>query len=468
MRGKHTVEKIGGSSMSRFKEIMDNLIIGRLKPNECYNRIFVVSAYGGITNLLLEHKKNGAHGVYSYFADGDERWEKALDEVREKMVSINHSFKDIGLDLNRADDFINERVDGIKNCLRDLIKIRSYGHLAPDNYLPPSREFLSAIGEAHSTFNSTLILQAHGVNAVFVDLTGWKETKTYPINETIRQAFSKINMETELPIVTGYTKCSEGMMTHFDRGYSEITFSKVSVITGAREGIIHKEFHLCTGDPILIGADKVKIIGNTNFDIADQLADMGMEAIHSSASKEMELRDIPIRVKNAFEPMHPGTLINRDYVSPIPKVDMICGRDDILAIEVFDSNMVGEVGYDYKLVKALADNGISYIAKNTNANTITHYIEEKEKNIDRAIHEIKTTFPKADVSAHKLAIVSVMGTNMAFPGFMARATSALAEAGVNILAVDQCLRQVNMQFIVKRDKFKEAQLALHKKLVEEM
>ena len=468
MRGKHTVEKIGGTSISRFKEVMDNLIIGQLKPNEYYNRIFVVSAYGGITNMLLEHKKTGAHGVYSYFSDGDEKWEKSLDEVREKMMDINHSFKDIGLDIKRADDFVNERVSGIKNCLRDLIKIRSYGHLAPDNYLPPSREFLSAIGEAHSAFNSTLILQAHGVNAVFVDLTGWKEIKTYPINEIIRQAFSRIELGTELPIVTGYTKCSEGMMTHFDRGYSEITFSKIAVITGAREGVIHKEFHLCTGDPILIGTDKVKIIGNTNFDIADQLADMGMEAIHSSASKEMELQDIPIRVKNAFEPMHSGTLISRDYVSPSPKVDMICGRDDILAIEVFDSSMVGEVGYDYKLVKVLVNAGISYIAKNTNANTISHYIEEKEKNIDKAIQEIKSTFPKADVSAHKLAIVSVLGTNMGFPGFMARASSALAEAGINILAVDQCLRQVNMQFVIKRDKFKEAQFALHKKLVEEM
>lgn len=465
---KHTVEKIGGSSMSRFKEVMDNLIIGNLKPYEYYNRIFVVSAYGGITNMLLEHKKSGAHGVFSYFSNGDEKWEKALDEVRKRMVSINHSFQNIGLDIKKADDFINERIDGIKNCLRDLIKIRSYGHLSPDNYLPPSREFLSAVGEAHSAFNSTLILQAHDVNAVFVDLTGWKETKTYPMNEVIKQAFSKIYLGIELPIVTGYTKCSEGMMTHFDRGYSEITFSKIAVVTGAREGIIHKEFHLCTGDPILIGQDKVKIIGNTNFDIADQLSDMGMEAIHSSASKEMEIQDIPIRIKNAFEPNHPGTLISRDYVSPSPKVDMICGRNDILAIEVFDSNMVGEVGYDYKLIKVFADNDISYIAKNTNANTITHYVEEKEKNIDKVMQEIKTTFPKADVSAHKLAIVSVMGTNMAFPGFMAKATTALAEANVNILAVDQCLRQVNMQFIVNRDKFREALFALHKKLVEEM
>ena len=62
------------------------------------------------------------------------------------------------------------------------------------------------------------------------------------------------------------------------------------------EGIIHKEFHLSSGDPNLMGLDKVEIIGRTNFDVADQLADLGMEAIHPKASKEMENLSIPIRV----------------------------------------------------------------------------------------------------------------------------------------------------------------------------
>ena len=56
----HTVEKIGGTSMTRFGEILQNVIIGHRQPSELYNRIFIVSAYGGITNLLLENKKNGA------------------------------------------------------------------------------------------------------------------------------------------------------------------------------------------------------------------------------------------------------------------------------------------------------------------------------------------------------------------------------------------------------------------------
>ena len=57
--GLHTVEKIGGTSMSRFEEVMRNVIIGKRKGADLYNRIFIVSAYGGITNMLLENKKNG-------------------------------------------------------------------------------------------------------------------------------------------------------------------------------------------------------------------------------------------------------------------------------------------------------------------------------------------------------------------------------------------------------------------------
>ncbi|MCK5843829.1 MAG: hypothetical protein KAG97_03920, partial [Victivallales bacterium] len=174
----HTVEKIGGTSMTRFGEIMRNVIIGNRKGTELYNRIFVVSAYGGITNLLLEHKKSSEGGVYAKFAERDSSWEDALDLVGTEMLKLNRTFEGIGLDLEKADTFVNERIEGIKACLNDLMRIGSFGHFKPMDYLPATREFLSAFGEAHSAYNSTLILQANGVNAKFIDLTAWKESKT--------------------------------------------------------------------------------------------------------------------------------------------------------------------------------------------------------------------------------------------------------------------------------------------------
>ena len=453
--------------MSRFGELMKNILIGDRKGDELYNRIFVVSAYGGVTNLLLEDKKTAAPGIYAAFASGDNRlWQEKFESTRKRLLEINRSFVDLGLDLEKADAFVNDRMEGVKSCLLHLVQLRSFGHFHREDYLPPTRELLSSVGEAHSAFNSTLILRAHGVNAVFVDLSGWKDQETGSMEETIRHHLAGLDFSKCMPIVTGYAKCAEGVMATFDRGYSEITFSKLAVVTGAREGIIHKEFHLSTGDPKLIGEEHVRPIGHTNFDIADQLADMAMEAIHPKASKEMELHHIPIRVDNAFDPGNPGTLINSDYVSPEPRVDMICGRKDIVAIEVFDPEMVGASGYDYQVLKHFAKNKLSYIAKNTNANTITHYVSERNANWKQCVAELEADFPNARVTTKEVAIIAVIGSNMKIPGFLSRAATALASSGINVLALDQCMRQVNMQFIIDRDKFKEAQIALHRELVE--
>ena len=464
--GFHTVEKIGGTSMSRFGELMQNILIGDRKGRDLYNRVFFVSAYGGITNMLLENKKTAEPGIYGSFAAGDKVWLDKLEDTRKEMLKINAGFAELGLDLNEADAFVNERMDGIRDCLQHLMKLRSFGHFHREDYLPAARELLSSVGEAHSAFNSTLILKANGVNAVFVDLSGWRDQDTGSMEDTILHNLEGLDFATCMPIVTGYAKCAEGVMAKFDRGYSEITFSKLAVVTAAREGIIHKEFHLSTGDPKLMGVENVRTIGHTNFDIADQLADMAMEAIHPKAAKAMELNNIPIRVTNAFDPGHPGTLISRNYVSPIPKVDMVCGRKDIVGIEVFDPEMVGASGYDYKIMESMAKLRISYIAKNTNANTITHYVSEKNKELGRCLDLIKEQFPGAVISTRKVAIIGVIGSNMKIPGFLCRAAKALADADINILALDQCMRQVNMQFIIDREHFEDAQRALHRELVE--
>ena len=318
MSGQHTVEKIGGTSMTRFGEVMNNVIIGNRKGPELYNRIFVVSAYGGVTNMLLENKKTGEPGIYGFFAADAPKWEEKLEDTRRFMIELNRSFESVGLDQKKADDFVNERMDGIKLCLRDMRRVRGFGHFGPNNYLPAMREFLSAVGEAHSAFNSVEILKAHGVNAKLVDLSGWMDTTSLSIEAMVAEHMNGIDFASVMPIVTGYVKCSGGIMKSFDRGYSEITFSKIAVVTDAREGIIHKEFHLSTGDPKLIGVDHVRTIGHTNFDIADQLSDMAMEAIHSKASKEMEQRDIPIRVHQRVRPRQPRHLDQQELYLPHP------------------------------------------------------------------------------------------------------------------------------------------------------
>ena len=202
---------------------------------------------------------------------------------------------------------------------------------------------------------------------------------------------------------------------------------------------------------------------NTNFDVADQLADVGMEAIHPKASKPLELANIHIRVKNAFDPDHPGTLITKDYIDPNSKTEIVTGSDKVTSVEIHDARMVGEVGFDKKIMIVMEDHDVSYICKATNANTIGMIIYEADCT-DELLADFKKQFE--DISVLDVAIVSAIGSNIAKPGVLAEAASALANADINILAVSQTSRQTNMQFIVSREHFKDAQRALHRALCE--
>jgi aspartate kinase len=232
----------------------------------------------------------------------------------------------------------------------------------------------------------------------------------------------------------------------------------VAVELKAKEAVIHKEFHLSSADPALVGPGNTVTVGATNYDVADQLADVGMEAIHPRAAKPMELARVPLRLKNTFEPDHPGTLITVDYVGKQARIEVIAGTPKVTVVEIHDPMMVGAVGFDLGVMEIFRKHGVSYILKCTNANSITQVIWDKAAK-PPLLDELKAKYDQ--VTAVPSAIVCVIGTNMAIPGVLARATQILADAGVNVNCVSQSYNQVNMQFVVERDDYKKAVVALN-------
>jgi aspartate kinase len=457
--------------MSNYAAVRDDVLIGDRRGDALYQRIFVVSAYGGITDLLLEHKRSGEPGVYALFAHSDNsredsgNWQAQLDRVATAMCAHNAElFR--GDARAQADAFILERIDSVRNCLLDLQRVCSIGHFQLTEHLQTVRELLASLGEAHSAWNTAALLRADGVNARFVDLSGWRNTQLMPLDEMIAHTFADIDLAAELPIVTGYCQCSEGLMRSFDRGYSEMTFSRVAVLTGAREAIIHKEFHLSSADPRIVGADKVVPIGRTNYDVADQLANLGMEAIHPRAAKGLRQRSIPLRVKNTFEPEHGGTLITRDYVSRTPCVEIIAGRKHVFAIEVFDQEMVWANRYDSEILEEIRRFKARIITKDLNANTITHFLDTNLKTAKRIDAALRERFPSAEVRTRTVAIVSAIGSDMQVPGMLAKTVQALASRDISVLAMHQSMRQVDMQFVIDEQDYEAAVKSLHEHLVE--
>ncbi|MCG8491098.1 MAG: aspartate kinase, partial [Sneathiellales bacterium] len=456
----HTIEKIGGTSMSDYLSVRDNII--RSDKKGIYRRVFVVSAYGGITDKLLEHKKSGQPGVYGLFASGieDESWSEKFDELSTELHRINQSLFGEGELLQRANEFLNERLDDARQCLLDLQSLCQHGHFELKAHLGTVREMLASIGEAHSAWNTVQLLQRDGVNACFVDLTGWRASSHMPLDERIQTAFANIDLDTQLPIVTGYAHSDAGLMTSFDRGYSEMTFSRLAVITQAKEAIIHKEFHLSSADPRLVSEDSAVPIGRTNYDVADQLANLGMEAIHPKAAKGLRQNNIPLRIKNTFEPEHTGTLITGDYVSDSPCVEIIAGCKGIYALELFDQDMAGSIhDYDQNVLAIIKRFKAHIVSKDINANTLTHFLSTNLKTVKRIQAALEKRFPEAELNQQKVAIVSAIGSDMQIPGILAKTVQTVAN--ISVLAVHQSMRQVDMQFIVNESDYEAAIKSLH-------
>lgn len=451
--------------MSRLNELRDTLFIGTRKNP--YQRVFVVSAFGGITDLLLENKKSGEPGVYARFAnsDSDHGWSEALERVAEAMTDAHRRVLDHAADVEQADQFVRERIEGARNCLIDLQRLCSYGHFRLSEHMLQTRELLSGIGEAHSAFTTVLLLKRAGINARFIDLSGWRDEGDISLDERITGAMSGVDFATELPIVTGYAQCAEGLMRQYDRGYSEVTFSRLAALTSAREAVIHKEFHLSSADPNLVGQGAVRKLGRTNYDVADQLSNMGMEAIHPKAAKTLRQAHVPLRVTNAFEPDDPGTLID-DQPAGTPDVEIVTGLN-IVALEVFEQDMVGVKGYDATVLDVLTRHGVRIVSKVSNANTITHYVDASLKVMRRVEKDLAKHYPAATIQSRTLAMASVIGRDMKGLSVLTRGLEAIAAAGLETLGASQGPRNVDVQFVLERDLLKPAIKALHQTFVED-
>jgi aspartate kinase len=140
------------------------------------------------------------------------------------------------------------------------------------------------------------------------------------------------------------------------------------------------------------------------------------------------------------------------------RVEIISGTDKVMAIEIHDPLMVGQVGFDLMVMQIFLKYDISYILKATNANSITQVIWESDCSED-LLAELKEKY--YEVTVKPSALVCALGTNIAKPGILAKATAAMADNHINIDAFSQSLKQVNMQFVISREDYKKAIIVMN-------
>src|SRR5690606_19915357 len=159
------------------------------------------------------------------------------------------------------------------------------------------------------------------------------------------------------------------------------------------------------------------------------------------AARTLRRAGIQLRIKNAFEPDHGGTTISQYYCSAKPCVEIIAGRTDVYGLEVFDQEMLGDVGYDIEITRLLKQLKLYVVNKDSDANSVNYFSAGSRRAMTRAVRLIKERYPMAEVNLHNIAIVSAIGSDLRVKGILARTVAALAEAGFSIQAIHQSIRQ---------------------------
>jgi aspartate kinase len=127
--------------------------------------------------------------------------------------------------------------------------------------------------------------------------------------------------------------------------------------------------------------------------------------------------------------------------------------------------MVGVKGYDACILDALTRHNLWIVSKQSNANTITHYIDGSLKALRRAERDVQKAYPNAEISTRALSMVAVIGSDLTEVSVLSRGLHALEEAGLRPLAAQQGLRRIEVQFLLPRDDMDGGIKALHDALV---
>lgn len=460
-----SVEKIGGRSMAATEALLDNVLLPAARRSSPYGRIVVVSAYAGVTDQLLESKRgNEGAGLHRLLATGAD-WRPALGALETRLRSINRNLFTTPGSAREAEAFLTDRMAKLRRGLGDIEGLMRHASWQGTTLLAGAREWMAALGEAHSAFNTALLLRERGIVGRFVDLTGWDDAAAATLDERIARGLATVDPGQELPILTGYAQCSEGLLQRHGRGYTEVTLAAVAEWVGAREVVVHKEFPLCSADPAIVGAKQARKVARISYDLAGHLASLGMEALHPQAARRLRDAAIPLRIRSSFEPKDAGTCVVPGAFVGEPAVLVIAGRADVNVLELFDECMQDLAATDQQVLGAIQSAGLPLLGKQANANTLMHLVGGTRADLEAALQRAGMG-EDGRLSLARAALVSVLGAELGSMGVAARACRALAEVAIDPSALLYGGRGTDLQILVREDDLEPAIRALHTALVE--
>ncbi len=449
------VLKFGGTSVGSANSILN---LKNIVESQDFPVVVVVSALGGVTDLLIKTARTASEGNEAYK-------DMFQSIVRRHHDMINDVITDGREDLLLETDALLAELSSIYHgvyLIRDLspktqATIVSYGERLSSRIVAR----LITDAELHDSRTFIKTERKHGRSLLDSELT----------RRLVVEEFGPKTLYGKIHIVPGFISSDRdsGEVTNLGRGGSDYTASIIAAALGAEALEIWTDVDgFMTADPRVIPT--AYTINALSYVEAMELCNFGAKVIYPPTIYPVCVNNIPIYVKNTFNPLLPGTVIRNeieDDRKPIKGISSISGTS---LITVTGLSMVGVIGVNRRIFTALADNGISVFMVSQASSENSTSIGVRDEDAAAAVEVLDNEFAKeieegAMFPMHVesgLATVAIVGENMKHtPGIAGKLFGTLGRSGISVIACAQGASETNISFVVHGDYLRKSLNVIH-------
>jgi bifunctional aspartokinase / homoserine dehydrogenase 1 len=458
--------KFGGTSVGDIQRLEE--VASIVRSHLPRNPVLVASAMGGVTNMLLDTSQLAVQREIA-------KVESNVHALREKHVHVvdalirQPSRKKALLEAQAPIfDKLLELFHGV-SLLREL-SIRSLDAIA-------------SFGEILSCMQIAAILNDCGIPSEYVDSRTLVRTDAHfgeasvdfsYTNEKIREKLLPLVQNRIVPVVTGFIGSTEdGLTTTLGRSGSDYTGSIVGAALGSEEIWIWTDVDgVMTADPRYV--KEATVLPQISYREAAEMSYFGAKVIHPKTMLPAIENAIPIRIKNTFNPTHPGTLISRATDSKGRMIKTVTSIDNLSLIAIEGNGMVGVPGVSARIFSALARVHVNVMMISQASSEHNVCVVVPQRDCGLAVKELRAEF-EIDIAQQVIddikqqdavAIIAVVGEGMkGMRGIAGRTFSAVAQAGINIVAIAQGSSELNISFVVDQGEAHKAVQSIHHSVV---
>ena len=436
------VLKFGGTSVGSAESILN---VKKIVEAEQEPVIVVVSALGGITDRLIKTSQLALAGDTTYLTE--------FEEMATRHYQMIDAIIPEGKDKDSLVDTVTALLEELKSIYQGVYLIRDLS--------PKTSAAIVSYGERISS----------NIVAVLIDGAKWFDSRTF-IKTEVKSGRSRLASEltnelvkkafVELPkvsLVPGFisTDADSGEVTNLGRGGSDYTAAIIAAALDASVLEIWTDVDgFMTADPRVIST--AYTINELSYVEAMELCNFGAKVVYPPTIYPVCVKDIPICIKNTFNPKGKGTIIKKDVEGdqrkPIKGISSINGTS---LITVSGLSMVGVIGVNRRIFSALAGNGISVFLVSQASSENSTSIGVRDEDADAACNVLNAEFAKEietgamyHMKAESgLATVAIVGENMKHtPGIAGKLFGTLGRSGINVIACAQGASETNISFVV--------------------